>query len=108
MPNDFKDALENLARTSVGLLGFIPTAIIARWLWHHRQWRLGRRRLFGADLVWELPAAVFGAVVGGGISEWAGLTGMASQAVVGVVAWFGPRGIEEVLRVVAERGSPVK
>lgn len=95
MPENWRGAFEHFLHASAGLAGFVPTALMARLLWHRRMVDLGRRRLWSCHLVWELPAAIFGAVVGGGAAEWLGLSGMAAQACVGVVAWLGPRGLEE-------------
>jgi len=43
------------------------------------------------------------AKVGGGLASWWGVDAMASNAVVGVTAWLGPRGIEVLIADLARR-----
>jgi len=46
------------------------------------------------------------AVIGGGVAEHMALTGGAAHALVGIAAWLGPRGIEELVgQVVAARSG---
>lgn len=97
LPQEIKDA-------TVGLLGLIPTAILARVLWHHRLVRIGERRRFWSwDLVTELPMAVFCAIIGGGFATYLELDFMASNAMVGAASWLGPRGIEVVIARFVDR-----
>lgn len=79
------------------LAGLLPTALLMRLLWHRRQVSLGNRHFWSRDLLWEMPMAVAMAIVGGGVAEMASLSGMAQHAVVGAVAWLGPRGAEGIL-----------
>ena len=60
-------------------------------------YRLGRRRFWSVDLLWELPTAVFCAIGGGAASQFLGLDGIVSWGVVGAVSWLGPRGMEVML-----------
>lgn len=104
MPEKSHEFFTALWQATLGLLGFVPTAALARVLWHHRLARLGYRRLWSLALIWEVPAAIFGAIIGGGLAEWLGLSGMTAQAVVGLVAWLGPTGLEDlVLRPLVAR-----
>jgi hypothetical protein len=91
------DTPPNVENLLGGLGALMPTAVVARLMWHRRLVRLGRRKLLSWDLAWELPAAAFSAVVAGGICEYFHLGGLTAQAVVGVIAWLGPRGIEVLL-----------
>lgn len=104
MPDSLREVGQGLLQSTLAMVGFIPTAAIARWLYHHRMVRLGQRRLWGRDLLWELPAVFFGAILGGGMAEWMGATGLVAHGITGVVAWLGPVGLEEyVLRPLVRR-----
>lgn len=89
----------------IGIALVLPSALIGRLLWHRRMARIGKRRFWSRDLLWELPMAVFCAVLGGGAAELLAVSGMAEHAVVGAVAWLGPRGLEAVLYSAANRGG---
>ncbi len=95
-----------IQQAALGAAGFFPTAVLARVLWHNRLVRMGQRHFWGRELWWEIPAAVFCAITGGGLASYMGLDPMASHAVVGVVGWLGPRGIEAVLAKVIEKYVP--
>jgi len=89
-----------------GLVGLVPTAALARFLYHHRLVRLGHRRFWSIDLVWEMPTAAFSAVIGGGLASYFALGLPETHAVVGACAWLGPRGMEVVLARVVEKYAP--
>ena len=89
----------------LGALGLLPTAMLARFLWHHRLVGMGRRRFWSRDLLWEMPTAGLCAVIGGGLASYLGLDIMASHAVVGIVGWLGPRGIEAMVVSAVHRFS---
>jgi len=77
-----------------GVLGFLPTAALARFLVHHRLVRMGKREWVSPQLLIEVPTVIFSAIMGGGVAEWLSLDGMAAQAVVGFCGWLGPHGLE--------------
>lgn len=85
--------------------GFIFTALLARGLWHFRQVKMKRRKLFSMEVLIEIPIAVISIIVGLGIAEYLEIDGMAAQAIVGCVAWLGPRGVEDILCRFIERKS---
>ena len=87
----------------LALAGLFPTALLARFLWHRRLVNMGHRRFWSRELIWEVPTAGLCAVMGGGLASYLGLDPMASHAVVGVVGWLGPRGVEVVLARMVER-----
>ena len=87
----------------LALAGLFPTAMLARFLWHRRLVHMGHRRFWSRDLVWEVPTAGLCAVMGGGLASYLDLDPMAGHALVGVVGWLGPRGIEVVLGRLVER-----
>lgn len=87
----------------IAMIGLLPTALLARFLWHRRLVALGRRRFWSIDLLWEIPTAALCAIVGGGLASWLGLDTMAANAVVGIAAWMGPRGVEVLVADLAKR-----
>jgi len=90
----------------LAMIGLLPTALLGRALWHRRQVRLGQRKFWGWDLVWEVPTAVLCAIVGGGMASALSLDPMATHAVVGLVGWLGPRGTEVALARLMNRYTP--
>ena len=88
---------DDVRQFAVGLGGLFPVAALARLLWHRHEVSAGRRRFWSPALAWELPTAMLSAVMAGGVAQVLGLDGVASQAVVGAVAWLGPRGLEHLL-----------
>lgn len=112
MPPEIKGQLDIMRSFLAGLAGLVPTAFIARVLWHHRLVKLGHRRFWSWDLLWELPTAALSAVVGSGVAAWAvewfgisdvGRAFVIANAIVGVCAWMGPRGLEALLCRLLER-----
>ena len=97
---------DDLRQLVAGILGMFPTAFLARFLLHHQLVRAGHRRFWSRELLWELPMAVLCAIVGGGAAAILEVEGMAAHAVVGAVAWLGPRGLEVMLTRWAARYSP--
>ena len=87
----------------IGAAPFLIPASLSRLLWHHRLVRRGQRRFWSWELVWEIPTAGLCAIVGGGLASYLGLDSLATHAVVGVVGWLGPRGLEVIVTRLAER-----
>lgn len=87
-----------------GIAGVLPTAALGRALAHHQLVRLGHRKFFSRDLLWELPTVAFCGIVGGGLAAYLELPPMAVHAVVAVTAYMGPRGIEVLLTRWVEKG----
>lgn len=115
VPPEADKGFEAIRSLTGGFGGMLMTAGLARVLWHHRLVRLGQRRFWSRDLVWEVPTAIFSAIVGSGVAEI--LMPHIADAVrddparlytignciVGVSAWLGPRGTEVLLgRIVAK------
>lgn len=86
-----------------GVMGLLPTAMLARFLYHHRLVTLGHRKFWSREFIWEIPTAVLSAIIGGGIAAYWHLEPMAAQAVVGFCAWLGPRGMEVALARIVDR-----
>jgi hypothetical protein len=84
-----------------GLLGGTFTTLIGaftgRLMWHSGEVKLGRRRFFGKELLWEIPVAIGMAIIGEAVSSHLGLTQPVSTGVVATLAYLGPRGAEALL-----------
>jgi hypothetical protein len=94
---DEQQAARDAFHIAGGLGGYVAMAAGARLLWHRRLVRLGHRRFWSWDLAWELPTAALSAVIGGGLAEYMSLDGLPAYALVGIVSWLGPRGMETAL-----------
>lgn len=88
-----------------GLAGVLPTAALGRALAHHQLVRLGHRKVFSKELLWELPTVAFVGIVGGGLATYLDLPLMAGHAVVAMTAYLGPRGIEVLLTKWVDKGA---
>ncbi|WP_417847125.1 phage holin family protein [Thalassospira povalilytica] len=103
IPPDFDWA--GILRVNAPLLAF---AVMVRLLWHQRLARIGQRRFWSWDLVWEAPMAVMCCVVGIGLASYLGLDGSQKVMVIGVCSWLGPRGGEVLLDKFLMRYAPSK
>ncbi len=86
-----------------GQFGLVLTAIIGRALAHHHLVRLGHRKFWSPELLWEMPTVIFCGVVGSGLAQYLDLPLMGQHAVVAIVAWLGPRGMEALVAKWVER-----
>lgn len=109
VPPEADKGIDVVRSLTGGFGGMLMTAGLARVLWHHRLVRLGQRRFWSRDLLWEVPTAVFSAIVGSGLAEilMPHIAGAIhddparlytiGNCIVGVSAWLGPRGTEVLL-----------
>lgn len=72
-------------------------AFTGRLMYHSGEVKLGRRRFFGKELLWEIPVAVGMAIIGDGIASYLGLGQPVSTGLVAMLAYLGPRGAETLL-----------
>ena len=72
-------------------------AFVGRLMYHSGEVKLGRRRFFGKELLWEIPVAVGMAIIGDGIASYLGLGQPVSTGLVAMLAYLGPRGAEALL-----------
>jgi hypothetical protein len=117
-PQESGGPLSALQAFTVGICGMFPTAMLARLLWHHRLVRMGQRRFWGRDLLWEVPTAAFSSILGSGfallmipflpqvVQESPERLFMVTNTIVGLCAWMGPRGIEVLLSKLVENYAP--
>lgn len=96
---------EELRQMATGVAGFLPSALLGRLLWHRKMVKDGKCKFWSWELLWQVPLAVFGAIVGGGLAAALGLDGMAANGMVGFVSWLGPYGIQYMLTKLLERGG---
>lgn len=84
-----------------GLFGGAATTLLAatigRLAYHSTEVRKLRRRLFGPELLWEIPVAIGMAIVGEALSAYLGLPPTVRTGVIAVLAFLGPRGTEVLI-----------
>lgn len=105
---------------AIGAGGMLPVAGLARLLYHYRLVRVGRRKFWSRELLWEIPTALLSAIMGIGVASAAlgflpdsvGADPVrafnVTHCIVGFCAWLGPRGIEVALSQLVRRhaGEP--
>lgn len=95
LPPSFSiESLVDLIKTNGLLFSF---AVLVRMLWHQRLVRLGQRRFWSWDLLWEVPMAVMCAAVGSGVASYFALEGSQTVACIGICSWLGPSGSQAIL-----------
>ena len=68
-----------------GALTTLIGAFTGRLMYHSGEVKLGRRRFFGKELLWEIPVAIGMAIIGEAVATYLGLT----QPVIGIIlAWI--------------------
>lgn len=72
-------------------------AFTGRLMYHSGEVKLGRRRFFGKELLWEIPVAIGMAIIGEAAAGYLGLGQPVSTGVVATLAYLGPRGAEALL-----------
>jgi hypothetical protein len=67
-------------------------AFTGRLMWHSGEVKLGRRRFFGKELLWEIPVAVGMALIGEAAARYIGLSQPVSTGFVATLPISGPAG----------------
>lgn len=84
----------------------LVAAAVGRLMYHTGEVKAKRRKLFGRELIWEVPVAVGMAFVGEGVAAYLQLDHAARTATIAVLAYLGPRGAEALLsRVLTGKSS---
>lgn len=89
-----------------GAITTLIGAFTGRLMWHSGEVKLGNRRFFGKELLWEIPVAVGMALIGDAAARYIGLTQPVSTGFVATLAYLGPRGAEAVLASWLGRRKP--
>lgn len=79
-----------------GITTFIA-AFFGRLMFHQTEVRNGRRNFLGPEMIWELPLAVGMALIGEGVCFYLEAGPMLRPAIVGALAYIGPRGAEALI-----------
>ena len=95
MPDD--SFIETINHLFGGAITTLIGAFTGRLMWHSGEVKLGNRRFFGKELLWEIPVAVGMALIGDAAANYIGLTQPVSTGFVATLAYLGPRGAEAVL-----------
>ena len=80
-----------------GALTTLIGAFTGRLMYHSGEVKLGRRRFFGKELLWEIPVAIGMAIIGEAVATYLVLTQPVSTGLVATLAYLGPRGAEAVI-----------
>ncbi|MGO4917544.1 phage holin family protein [Pseudogemmobacter sp. W21_MBD1_M6] len=72
-------------------------AFTGRLMYHSGEVKLGRRRFFGKELLWEIPVAIGMAIIGEAAANYLGLGQPVSTGLVATLAYLGPRGAEALI-----------
>ena len=89
--------IETINHLFGGAITTLIGAFTGRLMWHLGEVKLGNRRLFGKELLWEIPVAVGMALIGDAAANYIGLTQPVSTGFVATLAYLGPRGAESLL-----------
>ncbi|MEZ0468516.1 phage holin family protein [Phaeobacter sp. SYSU ZJ3003] len=89
--------IDMIDRVFGGAVTTLIGAFTGRLMYHSGEVKLGRRRFFGRELLWEIPVAVGMALIGEAAASYIGLTQPVSTGFVATLAYLGPRGAEAVL-----------
>ena len=89
--------IETINHLFGGAITTLIGAFTGRLMWHSGEVKLGNRRFFGKELLWEIPVAVGMALIGDAAANYIGLTQPVSTGFVATLAYLGPRGAESLL-----------
>ena len=83
--------IETINHLFGGAITTLIGAFTGRLMWHLGEVKLGNRRFFGKELLWEIPVAVGMALIGDAAANYIGLTQPVSTGFVATLAYLGPR-----------------
>jgi hypothetical protein len=95
--NEGDGFIETINTLFGGAVTTLIGAFTGRLMWHSGEVKLGRRRFFGKELLWEIPVAVGMALIGEAAARYIGLAQPVSTGFVATLAYLGPRGAEALL-----------
>ena len=89
--------LETLNSLFGGAVTTLIGAFTGRLMYNSGEIKLGRRRFFGKELLWEIPVAIGMAIIGEAVASHFDLGQPVRTGLVATLAYLGPRGAEAVL-----------
>ena len=106
MSDKFNTLNEAISYWFGGGASSLIVSVCARLMFHGNEARKMRRRFWGWELVYELPSAVALAMFGEAVASYLGVDSSIRPAVVGTLAFLGPRGIEVAFQRFIESRLP--
>lgn len=92
---------EEVRKIVEGLGSAVAWGIAGRLMWIAQEVKAGKRKLISWTLLlWELPIAICMSRVGSGVADYMSWTDAKRDALVVVVAYLGPRMIEQTWEAV--------
>ena len=89
--------LETMNSLFGGAVTTMIGAFTGRLMYHSGEVKLGRRRFFGKELLWEIPVAIGMAIIGEAVASHFDLGQPVRTGLVATLAYLGPRGAETLL-----------
>ena len=89
--------IEMMDRLFGGAVTTLIGAFTGRLMYHSGEVKLGKRRFFGKELLWEIPIAIGMAIIGEAVASYLALGQPMSTGLVATLAYLGPRGTEALL-----------
>ena len=96
LPPDLRQAMWSAAFT-------VLLAYLGRIMWHVRQVQKNTRRFLSWHLLWELLTALAIGFVADGIAEYCNIHGRAATALIIVVSYLGPAGVQGLVQHAIDR-----
>lgn len=93
----FEKLPPDLQQATMGGIATFFLAFLGRLAYHVQEVGLKRRKFWSPHLFWEVFTALAIGFVADGLAAYLGLTGKPVTAVIIVVAYLGPRGLESIL-----------
>ena len=92
------DLPPELTKAASGLIGPIIGAAVGVLMRHSQLVQAGKRRFFSVHLLYEVPTVCGMAIIGGGISAYFQFPELASWAIAGLLACYGPKSIDLLVK----------
>lgn len=98
MSEKYRSLIEMLDAFWGGGVTTLFGAVMGRFLYHANEVKAARRKLFGKEVLWELPVAVGMALIGESLAAWLGIDENVRVGLIAALAYLGPRGAEVAIR----------
>ena len=95
--NEQSGLVEALQGIFGGALTSFAAAMAGRMMFHSSEVRAKRRKVFGAELLWEFPTGFGMGLIGEGIAQYLNWDGAMRLAIIVFVAQVGPRGVQRAI-----------